>query len=285
MSTSHFYYQSVLLKRGIVVILLYLLCSCCSNPGSEIFDTVTPTLIKQLKQEKKKLIVIIGNDECGVCKNVIPTLKQTPQLFNYITNNAFICYINSNQGEPQHAIKNSLFQVSYPMIYIFDENLHMFSCIANMTDIINSIPQALKTPNLTGLRDYSTIGTPFNETHTQFQQIKKENVKAMLENSFAGYIYLKEDAEKSCEYLYHSLNQGEFFYNNYLMYKCQRLLNDSLKQEKYKIKALQFQSGLEWFLYEKELLELGATAPENFIIYKKELAERRKQLQKLTQTQ
>lgn len=268
------FFWTVLCLTGIIigVICIYSPLDSLKNQW-EIYAEVTPELLQQVQKEKKKLVIIVGRHDCQLCTWILTEIEKDKETLQWLKDQTYVCYIDMLNGKHQQSIGNSLFQIGQPATYIFNSELRLFSHLRGSPgDYTAQLRQILETSYFSHLRDYSQIKSGVKESMPiHYENIQKENVKEMLENSFLANIYLNSDPEKALRYAEQSIKHGSFFYNNYIAYQCLLSLNKPDQAEIYKEQALSFQSKMDWILFEDTFLELGIPMPASYSKYKEDV--------------
>lgn len=231
----------------------------------EVYTEVQPELLQQVRKSQKKLVLIVGTENCDLCKDLLRMIAKAPETLKFLKEHAYLCYIDDSKGPHQKSIHHSLFQISYPVTYVFDSELNLFSSFrGSPLDYASQLKRILATSCLDGLHDYANLKVP-SLMPTHYENIRKENVPQMLGNSFLAAIYSEKAPEKALQYAKQSIEYGSFFYNNYIAHKCLLALGKPEEAEVYKEQALFFQGLTDWFNFEDEFAELGVPAPKEYI--------------------
>ncbi|MDE7375022.1 MAG: hypothetical protein K2M86_06845 [Odoribacter sp.] len=236
----------------------------------EVYTEVQPELLQQVRKSQKKLVLIVGTENCDLCKDLLRMIEKDPETLKFLKKHAYLCYIDDSKGPHQKSIHHSLFQISYPVTYVFDSELNLFSYFRGSPYDYASQLKRILTTSCLDLHDYANLKVS-SLMPTHYENIRKENVPQMLGNSFLANIYLETAPEKALQYAKRSIEYGSFFYNNYIAHKCLLALEKPEEAEVYKKQALFFHGLRDWFHFEDEFAELGVPAPQDFIEYKERL--------------
>ncbi len=254
--------------------LLWMIVGACSvSPEWKVCD-ITPELLNNMQRKGKKLVLYMScNDGDSIL--ISSYFDCHPQVSEEISQQAYWCYMNTQRSLREKAINASLLQTVSPKIYVFDEKGQLFSCVAGYT-ALGKLAKILRISDLSGMDDCLKFAGKVAEQTASFRLLSEGQIRDIVTNSFWGYVYLEEKPLVAKEYFQKSLLIGEFFYNNYLMYKCTDRLRDTLNRRIYRERASLHQSSVEWLFFEDAMLELGLIMPEQMVEIKKRNAERRK---------
>lgn len=252
--------------------LLWMIVGACSVPsGGKVCD-IGPELLDNMQRNGKKLVLYMGCNE-GDSILVASYFDAHPQVSEEISQQAYWCHMNAQRSLREKAVNASLLQTVSPKIYVFDEKGQLFSCVAGYT-ALGKLAEILRTSDWSGMEDCLKFAGKVAAQTDSLRPLSEEQIRDIVTNSFWGYVYLEKEPLVAREYFQKSLLAGEFFYNNYLMYKCADRLGDTLNRRIYRERAALHQTPVEWLFFGEAMSELGLSMPEQIVEIKKRDAER-----------
>ena len=199
-------------------------------------DVFSKHTLDSLILTNEYILLTIGYGDCSLCD--ILRLDNTPDKFpvgRY--------YIDATYDNNNMLVMQSLYFSGFPVSYVINQDYNIIGAMTGLVDLEERLD--------------SIINGQHRLLPKIIHDIPKAKTHSLLSNSFKGLLaYLENDRENMRKYAKASLNEGSFFFNNYLIYEYFKELHCIDSTNYYKEQMLNDISGRDAYFYETLLIEI-----------------------------
>ncbi len=221
----------VLWSLAILLFVLYWLNKSWQNKEDSVTDTDfnVNTLDSLFRISDDEVIITIGSRDCDICDNLMKESTYVSLPYKKV-----FCVVEVNENNK--LISQALFNTGFPISYIIDKEYNIKSIIQGRYKFSERVSSF-----------YISHDSVYN---IEMESVDQNSIPKMLSWAFRGVIfYWQKDFSEMKNCAYKSLQCGEYFFNNYLLYLYFERHGEIDSLRRYKEKLLKFNSPVNKFVY------------------------------------
>jgi hypothetical protein len=198
-------------------------------------SNLTEEFLHSLKQSSTDYIIFtIGHCDCSICKDISNDLVNRKL-------NALCYYFDVTKHAHNQLLSQALCTKYFPTTYILDNRMNLMGIVLGNRDREKKI--------------LKTCFTRTNHARIKIEDVGEEQVMQLLSYSLhALFCGIKKEVDSLEKYARKSLEKGDYFFNNYLMFRVFTKKQDQDSIRKYREKTLQYAKYGNRILY-KDLID------------------------------
>ena len=198
-------------------------------------SSLTEEFLQTLQKSSTDYIIFtIGHSDCSICKDI------SNELVNRKLN-ALCYYFDVTKHPNNQLLSQALCTKYFPTTYILDNRMNLVGIVLGNRDREKKILE--------------TCSTKTNHASIKIEEVENNHLIQLLSYSLHALFYeVKKEEDNLEKYARKSLEKGDYFFNNYLMFRVFTKKQDQDSIQKYREKTLQYAKYGNRILY-KDLID------------------------------